>query len=40
MNIRDEKTSIQINTWGKNVYVKVPVANSKGKFMGKELLKN
>ena len=24
----------QINTWGKNVYVKVPVTNSKGKFMG------
>jgi len=26
---------IEISTWGKNVYVKVPVANSKGKFMGK-----
>jgi len=25
---------MEINTWGKNVYVKVPVANSKGKFMG------
>ena len=25
---------MKINTWGKNVYVKVPVANSKGKFMG------
>ena len=25
----------KINTWGKNVYVKVPVANSKGKFMGR-----
>ena len=25
--------SMKINTWGKNVYVKVPVANSKGKFM-------
>lgn len=24
-----------INSWGKNVYVKVPVLNSKGKFMGK-----
>ena len=24
----------QINKWGKNVYVKVPVTNSKGKFMG------
>ena len=33
----------KINTWGKNVYVKVPVTNSKGKFMGqviKELNKN
>jgi len=27
--------AIQINTWGKNVYVKVPVTNSKGKFLGK-----
>ena len=27
--------ALRINTWGKNVYVKVPVANSKGKFMGK-----
>ena len=25
----------QISKWGKNVYVKVPIANSKGKFMGK-----
>ena len=24
----------KINTWGKNVYVKVPVVNSKNKFMG------
>ena len=24
-----------INNWGKNIYVKVPVNNSKGKFMGK-----
>ena len=23
-----------INTWGKNVYVKIPVVNSKGQFMG------
>ena len=30
-----KKQALQINTWGKNVYVKVPVANSKGKFMGK-----
>ncbi len=26
---------IQINTWGKNVYVKVPVVNSKNQFSGK-----
>jgi len=26
--------AMEINTWEKNVYVKVPVANSKGKFMG------
>src|SRR5210317_1839158 len=34
----DQKTMIdqgkKINGWGKNVYVKVPVVNSKGKFMG------
>ena len=30
-----KKQAIQINTWAKNVYVKVPIANSKGKFMGK-----
>jgi len=27
--------AMRINTWAKNVYVKVPVTNSKGKFMGK-----
>ena len=27
----------KINKWGKNVYVKVPVTNSKGKFMGKAI---
>jgi transaldolase len=27
--------AMKINTWGKNVYVKVPVTNSKGKFMGR-----
>ena len=35
----DQKTMIdqgkKINTWGKNVYVKVPVVNSKNKFTGK-----
>ena len=30
-----KKQALQINTWGKNVYVKIPVVNSKGKFMGK-----
>ena len=34
----DEKSMIeqgkQINSWGKNVYVKVPVVNSKNKFTG------
>tara|TARA_Y100000287_G_C14190965_1_gene340174 strand:+ start:486 stop:1196 length:711 start_codon:yes stop_codon:yes gene_type:complete len=29
----------KISKWGKNVYVKVPVTNSKGKFMGK-VIKN
>ena len=32
-NMRDQ--ALQINTWGKNVYVKIPVTNSKGIFMGK-----
>ena len=27
--------AININNWGKNVYVKVPVTNSKGKFMSR-----
>ena len=27
--------ALQINTWGKNVYVKIPVINSKGFFMWK-----
>ncbi len=26
---------LKISKWGKNVYVKVPITNSKGKFMGK-----
>ena len=29
------KQAVIINSWGKNVYVKIPVTNSKGKFMGK-----
>ena len=27
--------ALKINTWGKNVYVKIPLTNSKGVFMGK-----
>ena len=30
-----KKQALKINTWGKNVFVKVPVINSKGIFMGK-----
>ena len=30
-----KKQALEINTWGKNVYVKIPVTNSKGIFMGK-----
>jgi transaldolase len=29
------KQAIQINAWAKNIYVKVPISNSKGKFMGR-----
>ena len=29
------RQGIKINNWGKNVYVKVPVVNSKNKFSGK-----
>ena len=29
------KQGVKIDSWGKNVYVKVPVINSKGKFTGK-----
>tara|TARA_B100001093_G_scaffold113525_1_gene105887 strand:+ start:300 stop:995 length:696 start_codon:yes stop_codon:yes gene_type:complete len=32
-NIKDQ--ALKINTWGENVYVKIPVTNSKGVFMGK-----
>ena len=39
----DEKGMIsqglKISKWGKNVFVKVPVTNSKGKFMGKVIRK-
>jgi len=30
-----KQQALKINTWGKNVYVKIPVSNSKGVFMGK-----
>ena len=30
-----KKQALQINTWANNVYVKVPVSNSKGEFMGR-----
>ena len=33
LHMRDQ--ALKINTWGKNVYVKIPVTNSKGVFMGK-----
>ena len=34
-NLKDMlKQAYEINSWGKNVYVKIPVVNSKGKFTG------
>ena len=30
-----KKQANQINNWAKNIYVKVPIINSKGKFMGR-----
>lgn len=30
-----KKQALKINSWGKNVYVKIPVTNTKGKFSGK-----
>ena len=33
--IEMKNQALKINTWGKNVYVKIPVSNSKGVFMGK-----
>ena len=30
-----KKQGFQINSWGKNVYVKIPIINSKGRFTGK-----
>ena len=34
-HVNMKKQAEKINTWGKNVYVKIPVSNSKGKFTGK-----
>ena len=31
--------AVKINNWAKNVYVKIPVTNSKGEFMGKVIRK-
>ena len=33
--INMKKQALKINTWGKNIYVKIPIINSKGIFMGK-----
>ena len=33
--INMKKQALKINKWGKNVYVKIPITNSKGFFMGK-----
>ena len=30
-----KKQALKINNWGKNIYVKIPIVNSKGMFMGK-----
>ena len=33
-NVKMLDQALKINSWGKNVYVKIPVVNSKGLFMG------
>lgn len=30
-----KRQALKINSWGKNIYVKIPVVDSKGKFQGK-----
>ena len=30
-----KRQALEINSWGKNVFVKIPVVNSRGQFMGK-----
>jgi len=32
-----KKQGLQINKWAKNIYVKIPIVNSKGEFMGKTI---
>jgi transaldolase len=32
-----KQQGVEINSWGKNVYVKIPVINSQGKFTGKAI---
>ena len=34
-----ENQALKINSWGKNIYVKIPVINSRGKFTGKLIKK-
>ena len=34
-----EKEAYEINSWGKNVFVKIPVTNTKGKFSAKIIKK-
>ena len=34
-HVNMKKQAMKINNWGKNVYVKIPVVNSKGQFTGK-----
>ena len=34
-----EKQALKINSWGKNIYVKIPVINTKGKFTGQLIKK-
>jgi transaldolase len=37
-NLKDiKKQALLINKWGKNVYIKIPIVNSKGIFMGKAI---
>ena len=33
------RQALIINSWGKNIYVKIPVVNSRGKFSGKVINK-